>query len=166
MGRFDARGRTAPFLIAAVAATLVLLTACSESPGDAPPGGSEAAPEYCAASLDQVEIERRQLRAVDQGGPLLDRDLSASRSPTGDLCLQIVTDHADPGSTVLSYRIVVRRGGQEWRTAGEDPSGQPPLLVDGTGCVTATGTLVALGQGGRTYRYRAHLQAACDDGPP
>jgi hypothetical protein len=146
----------------AVVASMLLLPACSSDPDDAMPAGQGAGTKYCTVSLDLVEFERAQLREVGQGGPLLDRDLRASRSPEGDLCLDIVTDHADPGSTALSYRIVARRGGQEWRTAGEDPSGRRPLLVDDTGCVTATGTLVALGQGGRSYHYRARLKAHCD----
>jgi len=144
-----------------VAASLLLLPACTSDADDAPPAGQEAATEYCTVSLDDEEIDRAQLREVKKGAPLLDRDLSASRSPEGDLCLAIVTDHADPGSTVLSYRIVARQDGQVWRATGEDPSGQPPLLVGATGCISATGSLVALGQGGRTYRYRARLRDVC-----
>ncbi len=149
----------------AVAASLLLLPACSSNSDDAPPAGEGAATEYCPVTRDLEEIERSQLREVHKGAPLLDRDLSATRSPEGDLCLEIVTDHADPGSTSLSYRIVARQGDREWRTDGEDPSGQPPLLVGATGCVTAIGSVVALGQGGQSYRYRARLQANCD-GPP
>ena len=142
-------------LVTAVTAAM-LLSGCTSADDPAPP-----APETCKLSLDLRDIDRDQLERLDDAGPLLDRDLRASRSPQGDLCLDIVTDHADPGSTAVSYRIVARQGDQEWVMAGEDPSGQPPLLVDATGCVAASAVLEVLGAGDRTYPYRARIRVGC-----
>lgn len=148
----------APGPAAAIVAVLLLLPACSGST----PDDGEASPDTCTVSLDNVDIERVQLERLDSGGPVLDRDLRATRSPDGDLCVEIVTDHADPGSTAVSYRIVARQGDQEWRVEGEDPSGKPPMLVDASGCVTVTGELEVLGAGDRAYPYRARMRVRCD----
>ena len=140
-----------------VTATTValLLSGCTSDDDPAPEVAT------CTVGLDDVEIEREQLEWLDRRGPNLDRDLSASRSPDGDLCLDIVTDHADPGSTAVSYSIVARLGDREWVQEGEDPSGAPPMLVDAEGCITVTAELEVLGDDDRAYPYRARLRVGC-----
>ncbi|WP_243056267.1 hypothetical protein [Nocardioides sp. SR21] len=145
-------------LVAAVTATLLLASGCSSGEEDR----RTSAPETCKVSIDRVEVERERLEWLDRRGPNIDRDLSATRLPGRGLCVEIVTDHADPGSTAVSYSIVARQGDQEWRTEGVDPSGQLPMRVDTSGCVRVTGELGVLGQDGETYPYRARMSVGCD----
>lgn len=136
----------------------LLLAGCTSDDGDDP----EPEVATCPVSIDRPEIERQELAWLDRRGPNIDRDLSVTRAPNGDLCVEIVTDHADPGAAAVSYRIVAKDGDQEWRIEGEDPSGQLPLRVDATGCVTVTGEVKVLGEDGQPYPYRARLRARCD----
>lgn len=150
-------------MLATTAAAAVLLAgACSSDTDDPQPARKAAATKSCEVTLDLEELDRSALHPIDGGSTVLDRDLRATRSPEGYLCLDIVTDHADYGSEAVSYRIVARQGDHEWRKEGEEPSGKPPMRVEASGCVTATAALTALGAGDRTYRYRARLRVDCD----
>ena len=142
-----------------VALPLLLLPGCAS---DEEAHAAAPEPERCEVSLENVEIERAELAWLDRRGPHIDRDLSASRSPEGHLCLEILTDHADPGASAVSFEIVGRQGDREWRLVGEDPSGEPPLLVDAKGCVIVTGEVEVLGADGNAYPYRARMRVRCD----
>lgn len=149
-------------LPAAAVALALLLPACSSDSDGPTPAGKAVAVENCTVSLDLEELRRSELHPVDGGSTVLHRELRATTSPEGHLCLDIVTGHADYGSVAVAYRIVARQGDREWRVSGEEPSGMAPMRVAGAGCVTANATLTALGAGDKTYRYRARLRVHCD----
>lgn len=141
---------------------VVLLAGCSSDAGSS--SGATADPTCPTPKWDAREVGRVALEPIDPGGPMVDRVLRATRAPDGDLCLQIAIDHADPGATTESYRIVARRGDRDWRQEGTDPDGEAPLRVERGGCVRVVGMETVRGQGDRSYRARARLRIGCGAG--
>lgn len=111
-------------------------------------------PSSGAETLDVVGVE-----PVGAGGPMVHIEVWASLNRAGDLCLDIMRGHADPGADMVSFELEARQTGVVWTQDGPDISDVAPLRVGTRGCVRFTAEVTMAGAGEGTYDYRAHGRA-------
>ena len=71
----------------------------------------------------------------------------ASLNRAGDLCLDIMRGHADPGADMVSFELEARQTGVVWTQDGPDISDVAPLRVGTRGCVRFTAEVTMAGAG-------------------
>lgn len=103
-----------------------------------------------------VQVPLEPARA---GRPALDRNLRVTRTASGSRCLDLATDHADPGADVVSWEVEASQAGETWRQAGTGSEDEPRALqIDAPGCLAVSGWVVVIGARDEEFRYESEAQ--------